>query len=101
MGPDKWPFCGLYTEDCKHPFIKCSFVVVVWTEVSILFGVSFPCDFESILDFFYSWSLHAKAYRAVPLYVLWGIWSARNKLIFEDKQPLVHLLALNIGTYYQ
>lgn len=57
----------------------------------------------SLLDCFEDWIIDGAvgSVKALPCYVIWGIWLTRNRTTFEDKEPdverLGHWLRLSFG----
>ena len=76
-------------ESVIHLFLTCPYCVQVWKECVKLLGLGLECRWEgdSILLAWENWkkmeSLEIMA--ALPFLVTWGIWLARNNLIFNGK----------------
>ena len=72
-----------------HLFLKCNYCVEVWKECCKLLGLGPECRWEgvTILDAWERWRRMEKEdiMRVLPLLVYWGIWLARNNVVFKDK----------------
>ena len=80
IGQGKFILYKYDLEDCTHLFLNFPFVYVVWEDVSLLLGVNVTKDVSSIATCIMYWAHHVISFRAVPLYILWGIWRAINDL---------------------
>jgi hypothetical protein len=74
-------------ESCSHLFLNCPYIKEVWKDCSILVGV--PCRWEgkTVGIAWETWwrTTPQKKFKILPLLVIWGVWLARNNLIFHDK----------------
>ena len=72
-----------------HLFLKCTYCVEVWIECCKLLGLGPDCRWEgaSILDAWERWRRMEKMdiMKVLPLLVTWGIWLARNNVVFNGK----------------
>ena len=72
-----------------HLFLKCNYCVEVWKECCKLLGLGPECRWEgvTILDAWERWRRMEKEdiMRVLPLLVYWGIWLARNNVVFKEK----------------
>ena len=84
MGPSICVLCRMELETSMHLFIQCPITVRLWR----LFGDHYidsawrPSDFMiAVME----WDKIKCKYRALPFYLTWEIWLARNRIIFEDR----------------
>jgi hypothetical protein len=75
----------------------------VWLDLSQSYNQQFKWDKVSVLECLEAW-LNDRAnayYKALPCYVLWGLWLTKNNMIFEGKEAqlgrVVHLIRLTFG----
>ena len=59
---------------------------MVWNEALVLLNLQVECKGVSLDDDFSTWwrSKSTKAYKVITFIITWGIWIARNYLIFKD-----------------
>jgi len=101
FGPSWCCLCRQDSEDFLHLFIRTPFAVEIWARVATILGVPQINDAPSILECFRLWNSRAKAHRTLPLYVLWGIWHARNAPIFEGILPVTITVAMDIDAFFK
>lgn len=85
-------FCGVTTEITDHIFFECSFPYQLWMEVYNWFGFSTAITRgmkSHFLQNIYLWPKRKgrEAWMVVWFAVIWLLWKARNKIIFENVQP--------------
>jgi hypothetical protein len=86
-----------------HLFVSCSFSKVVWKEMISNYNLQNQWDKPTLLECLESWITYrfVSSYKALPCYVIWGIWLSRNNLIFEDKEAhlgrLSHQIRVSFG----
>ena len=86
--------CKNAKETQKHLFLDCSFANEVWCLVikELHFNIILPTNWKDLFACwkdYYQCSLFKKpdftrAWLALPKYVCWNIWIARNKGLFEN-----------------
>jgi len=95
QGPGWCVLCKRAQESITHLFLSCSYSVDVWKECSTLVGR--PCQWTgaSIGDAWEDWWRRTtnQKLKYLPLLVIWGIWLARNKAIFNDRPSLPAITA--------
>jgi hypothetical protein len=95
--------CKQASETVDHLFVLCPFSKVVWMEVLQSYNLQAQWDKASVMECLESWLLDRSisSVKALPCYVLWGIWLTRNKSIFKGKEALVgrlsHQIRLSFG----
>ena len=92
--PSRCMLCKRAEETHNHLFLDCSFANEVWCSVlnELNFNITLPTntkDFFACWKDYYQGSLFkkpdfSKAWMALPKYVCWKIWIARNKSLFEN-----------------
>ena len=93
-GPHRCVLCCNNSETAQHLFMECSFAEEVWVLTLQELQISAPLQ-NSIADLFASWSQHyphripsksfwRRIWIALPKYVCWQIWLARNQKIFTE-----------------
>ena len=89
IGPGWCVLCRAEEESVVHLFLKCNYCVEVWKECCKLLGLGPECRWEgvTILDAWERWRRMEKEdiMRVLPLLVYWGIWLARNNVVFKEK----------------
>ena len=86
-------WCALYRneeESTSHLFLSCPYCVEVWKEVCMCLKLNkwYRWEGVSILQAWENWRRLGSSdiLNALPLMVTWGIWLARNKMIFKGKE---------------
>eukprot|EP00253_Pinus_taeda_P031382 PITA_31382 len=93
-GPHWCALCRCNTETAQHLLIDCQFAKEVWDLMLHDFRINSPTQI-SVPDLFTEWShlyphriphksLWHKVWNALPKFVCWQIWLARNQKIFND-----------------
>jgi len=102
QGPGWCVLCKRAQESISHLFLSCSYSVDVWKECSNLVGS--PCQWSGVSigaaweDWWRRTTIQKHKY--LPLLVIWGIWLARNKAIFNDKPSLPEITAVqSVGLF--
>ena len=91
-------YCILYKEfeeTLEHLFLECKFTQKVWYHSlhSLQFTLILPTNWNDMFDCwkdYYQGSLHQKTdltrtWVALPNYICWKIWTAKNKEIFDGE----------------
>jgi ribonuclease HI len=84
-GPGWCSLCKYEGETTIHIFLECRFIIEVWSEVSRLLDLR--CNWidpslEQVWQDWWSTRIY-RGLRALPLLIIWGVWLARNSLIFK------------------
>ncbi|XP_057452298.1 uncharacterized protein LOC130744125 [Lotus japonicus] len=82
-------FCLSTTETVAHLFLHCPQIWMLWTAVLQREGIMWSIP-ESVSTLLAEWSLLRKntsriLWELIPYALCWGIWMARNNVIFHDK----------------
>jgi len=106
QGPGMCALCRQEEETSVHLFINCGYSRAVWADICNHLGLLVVWEGQSILDAFTCWWEHHYPLflRALPCIFIWGIWIARNKVIFQDyRTPLetVAAQAVSIVQHYR
>jgi hypothetical protein len=85
-GPWRCSLCKSEGESTLHIFLECQFIKDVWIEVSR--HLKHRCSWNglSLEQAWQDWwsNRENKVFRALPLLIIWGVWIARNTLIFNE-----------------
>ena len=94
--------CILCKDDgsLEHVFTECNFTQKVWSKVlkELNMNITLPTNWN---DIFFNWNDYyqgtlnkkpdfAKAWEALPTFVCWKNWNAKNKEIFERKSTYIN-----------
>jgi ribonuclease HI len=91
--PNICQLCFKEEETVPHLFINCHFARKVWNKIEHEQHLTFAWQGTSISDCFVNWSSSERNYKYLPPLVIWHIWLARNKLIFENITPSINSIA--------
>ena len=103
QGPSWCVLCKRELETSLHLFVTCCYSIEVWREVSSLTGINCQWEGVSIGAAWDSWwrrTTH-KSLKMLPLLVIWGIWIARNKAIFQDITSIAGITGVMSVGYYK
>ena len=80
-------FCREDVESAHHLFLGCPFSQQVWSEVISLLNLRSAWSGNSVEEALSSWwrDEGAQNHKAAPLIINWGIWIARNEVIFNGR----------------
>lgn len=95
LGPSRCPNCCQAEETMQHLFIDCQVAVKCWKDMASVGEVDWDPK-PSIAETVYNWKklcpwkskkskLTQRIWNTIPLTLLWSIWLARNKKVFQDK----------------
>ena len=95
-GPHRCALCRCNLETTQHLFLDCLFAKEVWDITRLDFQISFASQ-TSVVALFASWnsiypqsippkSFWRKVWIALPKFVCWQLWLARNQQIFKEIQ---------------
>jgi len=101
-GPGWCVLCKRAGESITHLFIECSFAAEVWKACSLLMGQEMRWEGESVGNAWDLWWRRTpqKKLKSLPLLIIWGIWLARNKAIFQDIPSLPDLTCVMAVGFY-
>jgi hypothetical protein len=97
--------CKNNEETILHLFLTCSFIKEVWRYFSRFLGLQCTWNEISLERAWKTW-LNQRDYKDVkylPLLIIWGVWLARNSLIFQEKPTVPEVTttqSLAILSYY-
>jgi hypothetical protein len=85
-GPGRCPLCKIDIETTQHLFIDSLYIKKVWIEVSILLKKRFLWINHTLEQAWRNWweNRGFKRYRLLPLLIIWGVWLAKNEVIFNE-----------------
>lgn len=86
VGPGWCSLCQHDLESGLHLFLNCPLSQVVWVEALSLLNLKSAWSGPTLEEAFFIWWHVAitKSYHMAPLIISWGIWIARNDVIFSD-----------------
>eukprot|EP00253_Pinus_taeda_P034216 PITA_34216 len=101
-GPGRCTLCKSDDESINHLFITCAFTRQIWGEVTALLKIKAIWGHDSLESAWRKWWQDSPEgnLRNLPLIFCWGIWLARNKSIFQDKDTPTFVTATNIAAIY-
>jgi hypothetical protein len=97
IGPHRCPMCCNALEMMDHLFVDCPFTQEVW-KISLQ-GLNATAPRQiSVVDLFSSWKARypqeiqssptwRRIWQAIPKYICWKLWLARNDQIFNNMPP--------------
>lgn len=90
-GPGRCSLCKAEAESINHLFLKCPEALKIWGEIGLLLNKQLVWEGDNIKDAWQKWwNEHPIGnLRNLPLIISWGIWIARNKRVFQDKETPV------------
>lgn len=95
IDPHRCPLCCKDQETIDHLFIDYPFSQEVWTQAIMGLNAQIP-QHSSVVSLFITWkdrcphsfnnnSTWTKIWNEIPKYICWGIWLARNEVIFNNR----------------
>lgn len=94
-GPFRCVICCSELESISHLFFRCPAVVALWQLFSSHFldPSWFPEDFISSAS---HWDKLRGKFRSLPFFLIWEVWLARNRCLFDDVPFQNHRIFLAI-----
>ena len=102
VGRDLWVLEDAPSIDCRkkphHIYFTCPFSLSIWMH---FLGVICNSSWQpsNCIQSITSWDGVAYPLNTTPFYVIWEIWNARNRCIFEDSPPHSALIIKDISTW--
>jgi len=89
-GPGWCSLCKQVDETIDHPIMTHSFTKEAWKEVECMIGKGNVWEGLDAEEAFRAWYSRkdTKKIKALPLNIDWGVWLARNLILFERKNNL-------------
>jgi len=84
-----------------HLFVHCTFSLLIWDYIFSVIRIEKSWIMDSVVDYFQAWIKENYQYKALAVFVCWGIWKCRNALIFYDEYPLLTVSCLRIINYFK
>lgn len=96
QGPGRCSLCKADSETIKHLFLDCPTVKKIRGEVRKLIQKQCIWEGENFPDVWEKWwrEYTEGNMRNLPPIICWGVWIARNKSIFSDKETPVETITL-------
>eukprot|EP00253_Pinus_taeda_P008792 PITA_08792 len=93
-GPHRCALCNSNLETAQHLFLECDFANQVWRHTLQNLQINIPPQ-NNVADLYANWnriypqripskSFWKKIWTAIPKFVCWQIWLARNQQIFKE-----------------
>ena len=106
FGPFRCCLCYQDGETSDHIFVGCIFTQKAWAHILSGLPVSSPSNIELVILFAnwnsrYPWILSTshewrKIWQAIPKFLWWKFWLARNDLIFNSKVTKPYIVATKV-----
>eukprot|EP00253_Pinus_taeda_P007324 PITA_07324 len=92
VGPGRCPLCKTEEESINHLFISCAESKKIWGELSSLLNIKAQLGDEPLEAVWSRWwqTFPEGNMRILRLIYFSGVWIARNKSLFQDKDTPVH-----------
>ena len=102
VGPGRCPLCKSAEETINHLFTTCAVSMKVWGELTGLLNVKAQWGSDQLEVAWRKWwqNYPEGNMRSLPLIFFWGIWLARNKNLFQDKETPTSVIAINCAAIY-
>eukprot|EP00253_Pinus_taeda_P004599 PITA_04599 len=96
QGPGRYSLCKNDSETIRRLFIECPIVQKVWLEVGMLIQKQIIWEGDVITDVWDKWwRLYPEGNLwNLPPIISWGIWIAKNRCIFLDKETPVETIVV-------
>lgn len=96
QGPGRCSLCKSDSENISHIFLACPFVKTVWAEVGKLIGKRIEWEGRNVQEVWEKWWRNYPGWkmRNLPPIICWGIWIARNRSIFMEKETTAESIAI-------
>eukprot|EP00253_Pinus_taeda_P010845 PITA_10845 len=101
-GPGRCPLCKSDEETISHLFTTCVFSRKIWEEVTVSLKIKAQWGHDPLDAAWRKWwqTYPEGNLRNLPLIFCWGVWLARNKSLFQDKDTPTSVIATNITAIY-
>eukprot|EP00253_Pinus_taeda_P022819 PITA_22819 len=102
QGPGRCPLCKSKAEIINHLFLACPIVKNVWAEVGKLMNKRIEWVGENLPEVWDKWwkQYPGGNMRNLPPIICWGVWIARNRHIFKDKESTTDSIAIQCTSIY-
>ena len=77
----------------------CSFFKAIWDEVGRFISISFNWNLINIEDSLLRWYQKKEKYKELPFFIFWEVWKIRNRCLFQEIKPFVHVIVAKIIAY--
>lgn len=101
-GPGRCPVCKAEAESINHLFLNCTETKKIWGEVEKLLNKRAEWGSGFLEEAWTKWwhQYPDGNMRNLPLIICWGVWIARNRCIFQDKETPVTATAIQCVSIY-
>eukprot|EP00253_Pinus_taeda_P030815 PITA_30815 len=96
QGPGRCTLCRMDYETINHLFLSCLVAKNVWAEAEKLMNKKIDWVGRNLNEAWDKWwqNYPEGNMRNLPLIICWGVWIARNRSIFEDKESQETTIAI-------
>ena len=102
-GPNRCCLCKGGVKTLEHIFVGCTFVKKLIRDLNILFDVHLLWFAPTLLENLINWVSKGGTHQLLPLFLIWNIWKARNRNLFDDLTPniasLLHIILEEVNSY--
>ena len=103
IGPNRCCLCKEDAESVDHLFVSCHFLKEVICGLKSIFDVNILWNAPTFLENLSIWVSNRVYLLYLPLFFIWNIWKARNRLCFDDQKPimtsLLHIIFEEVNTF--
>ncbi|KAL8148634.1 hypothetical protein AgCh_005843 [Apium graveolens] len=92
------PVCGVEEETIIHPLVLCPFAAACWHKLHFIAGSLVTDDFKEW--FSQMLNRHSKERWSEVAMACWGIWKARNELVWQKKHVQVDNMIKSTFSYF-
>lgn len=102
VGPGRCPLCKSEEESIRHLFSACVVSQKIWEETTCLLKVKAQWGLDPLEEAWRKWwqNYPEGNMRNLPLIFFWGVWLARNKSLFQDKDTPTATISINCAAIY-
>ena len=102
-GPNRCCLCNEEAESVDHLFVRCNFLKEVVWGLNCLFDVNISWTAPTFMENLSIWVSKSGSLLYLSLFLMWNIWKAKNRKLFDDQNPvmagLLHIIFDEINTY--
>lgn len=101
-GPGRCTLCKSEAESINHLFLKCPKTLKIWGETGNLLNKQLEWEGDNVQEAWKKWwQLYPNGnMHNLPLIISWGVWIARNRSIFQDKETPVTITTIQSISIY-
>ena len=97
-GPNRCCLCKGDAKTMEHLFVGYPFCKKLIQDINCLFDVHLLWSAPTLMENLINWVSKGGTLQYLPLFLIWNIWKARNRNLFDDLTPnIVSLLTYHHG----